>query len=819
MIYAFEDFVIDTDRFQLSGPSGPVEAEPQALEFLIHMIRNRGELVSKDALHETFWPGRVVSDAALSTLVRNARRLVGDSGEKQHIIATRHGRGFLFRAEVRELEGPQIVSEAMRDAVHASKPRVEGAPAVMVLPFEIVGETPDPKGLSEGVTEEVMAALARSRWFPLIARNRARTFLELPAEMRHPYGRIGASYIVEGGIFRDGDDIRLHLQLTDTKPALHIHVSRHELTYGGLFNLLDEISTIVTATAQPELIEAERVKAEAIDPEARSAWHEFVLGQYLIATPGKAGNAAARAHFERALLLEPGSGRLHAGLAMTHLWDYKYDWSESAELSLGAAARDAERALKLAPDDSWAWSILAICKLTMRQFDAALKDSRHAIEIDPASAMVHGCHSWVLAYSGNYGEALAAFDRAMALSPNDRRRGLWLTGRGIAQFGLGDFAGALESARELIALSPEHPSGHRMKCASLACLDRPVEARRAAQALITLLPQHDVDEAIARQPFRSGLGLAYAQALKRAGLTGSATAPAQTSQRSVGEGSRAPFPIEYATTKDGVRIAWSRIGSGPPLVASLRWLGNLGLDHENPFCSQIVHALAERFTLVQFDHRGMGQSQRDVDGLTLGGFAADLSAVVDAAGLDSFALFTMAHGCPIAFEYLSDNPDRVSRLALYGSSATGWRHSDWGEATERTEAIMAVARLGWDAEEPTFRRLTVKAALPDPASADAAWLDDYLRRTISARASVQLVEAISGYDFREKLRTYDMPALVFHAIDDAAIPITHGRRVAEAMPRSTFYKVVSRNHVLTQTDEHCRETLGLVADFLSARSS
>ena len=129
MIYAFDDFTIDTDRFHLAGPDGPIEAEPQALEFLIHMIRNRGQLVTKEMLHNTFWPDRVVSDAALSTLVRNARRLVGDSGEEQRIIATRHGRGFVFRAEVEEREGPEVVGEAMRDAVAPARPRVEGAPA------------------------------------------------------------------------------------------------------------------------------------------------------------------------------------------------------------------------------------------------------------------------------------------------------------------------------------------------------------------------------------------------------------------------------------------------------------------------------------------------------------------------------------------------------------------------------------------------------------------------------------------------------------------------------------------------------------------
>ncbi len=814
MIYAFETFIIDTDRFQLDGPHGPIEAEPQALEFLIHMIRNRGQLVSKDALHKTFWPDRVVSDAALSTLVRSARRLVGDSGEEQRIIATRHGRGFVFRAEVRELEGPEIVNEAMRDAASLSKPRVEGAPAIVVLPFEIVGDTPDPRGLSEGVTEEVMAALARSRWFPLIARNRVRTFLEFPPETRHPFKGLGAAYLVEGGVFRDGDAIRLHLQLTDTEPALHIHVSRHDLQYQGLFRLLDEISTIVTATIQPELLDAERAKAEVTDPEARSAWQEFVLGQHLIAAPDRSANANARAHFERALALEAGSGRIHAGLAMTHLWDYKYGWSDNAELSLGAAARDAERALKLAADDSWALSILAICKLTLRRFEAALADANRAIEVDPASAMAQGCLSWVLAYSGQYDDAFAAFDRAMALSPGDRRRSLWLTGRGIAQFGLGDFAGALESARELIALSPDHPSGHRMKCASLASLDRLVEARRAGETLMKLLPQHDVDEAVARQPFQSDLGKAYAAALKRAGLRSGRQAERHSTPAGARADKNQPDPVDYATTSDGVRIAWSRLGSGPPLVASVRWIGNLGLDHDNPLCKDIVQALAGKHTLIQFDHRGMGLSERDVEGATLRDFALDLEAVIEAAGLEQFALLTMAHGCATALEYLQHNPGRVNRLALYGATSTGWRDPDWGETTERTEAIMAIARLGWDAEEPVFRRLTVEAVLSDRTGIDADWLDAYLQQTIRSRVSVQVIEAIADFDFRAFLPKIDIPTLVLHSTGDNAVPVAHGREVAERIPGAVFREVPSRNHIFAQTDKRWRETLKIVTDFL-----
>lgn len=814
MIYAFEDFTIDTDRFQLAGPDGIIEGEPQALEFLIHMIRNRGQLVTKETLHQTFWPDRVVSDAALSNLVRNARRLVGDTGEEQRIIATRHGRGFVFRADIREVAGPDALNEAMRDLSHQVMPRIQGAPAIMVLPFEIVGTAEDAGGLGEGVTEEVMAALARTRWFPLIARNRVRTFLELPAEARHPFKGLGATYLIEGGVFRDGDEVRLHLQLTDTAPAVHIHVSRHDLTYCGLFKLLDEIATIVSATILPELLDAERIKSEAFDPDQRSAWQEFVLAQHLIAAPDKAANEAARAHFERALAMERGAGRIHAGLAMTHLWDYKYGWSDSAELSLGAAARDAERALSLAPDDSWAWSILAICKLTLRRFDAAMSDSERAIEVDPASAMAHGCHSWILAYSGRYRDALSAFDRAMTLSPRDRRRGLWLTGRGIAQFGLGDFAGALASARELIALSPDHPSGHRMKCASLACLGQDAEAQRAAASLMTLLPDHDVDEAIARQPFKSNLGDAYAAALKKAGLTGGTAGMSRVPASAISAPSAPAYPINNTTTKDGVRIAWSRIGSGPPLLACVRWPGNLALDHENPLSADVVRRLSQTFTLVQFDHRGMGASQREIESLSLGDMATDIEAAVDAAGLQRFSLFTMAHDCAAAFEYIRRNANRVERLVVFGACSTGWRHPEWGDITERTEAVRAIARLGWDREEPTFRRLTIQAIVPEISPDVSDWLDHYLKRTISARMSVQVIDAIADFDFRPMLSSMKTPTLVVHARDNLAVPIAHGRRVAEAIPGAAFREAVSRNGAFSQIDPDWETTLEDIIRFL-----
>lgn len=129
--------------------------------------------------------------------------------------------------------------------------------------------------------------------------------------------------------------------------------------------------------------------------------------------------------------------------------------------------------------------------------------------------------------------------------------------------------------------------------------------------------------------------------------------------------------MQQATTKDGVRIAWSRTGSGPPLVACLRWPGNLGLDHQNPLCADIARHLAERLTLIQFDHRGMGQSERAPEQMRLSDLSSDMEAVVDAAGLDRFALFTMGHGGAVALDFIARNPDRIDRLALFGGCRTG----------------------------------------------------------------------------------------------------------------------------------------------------
>ena len=125
-----------------------------------------------------------------------------------------------------------------------------------------------------------------------------------------------------------------------------------------------------------------------------------------------------------------------------------------------------------------------------------------------------------------------------------------------------------------------------------------------------------------------------------------------------------------------------------------------------------------------------------------------------------------------------------------------------------------MARLGWDAEDPTFRRLTAQAVLTETSGEDETWLDSYLRQTISAKTSVQIIDALGGYDFRDMLARLDLPTLVLHGSDDVAVPIAHGQRVAELIPGAEFVKLASRNHVFTRRDADWQDTLDRIMRFL-----
>ena len=131
--------------------------------------------------------------------------------------------------------------------------------------------------------------------------------------------------------------------------------------------------------------------------------------------------------------------------------------------------------------------------------------------------------------------------------------------------------------------------------------------------------------------------------------------------------------IRYCTADDGVRIAYSVVGDGPPIVRAAGWMSHLQFDSESPVWGQWTDGLSARNRLVRYDDRGHGLSDREVEDLSLDILVADLEHVVDAAQLQRFALLGISHGCAASIAYAARHPDRVSHLVLCGGYAQGWQ--------------------------------------------------------------------------------------------------------------------------------------------------
>jgi pimeloyl-ACP methyl ester carboxylesterase len=154
--------------------------------------------------------------------------------------------------------------------------------------------------------------------------------------------------------------------------------------------------------------------------------------------------------------------------------------------------------------------------------------------------------------------------------------------------------------------------------------------------------------------------------------------------------------VRFCAAPDGVRIAYAVHGAGPPLVRTATWLTHLEFDWESPVWKHWLVGLAERHTLLRYDERGCGLSDRDVGDLSLSARVADLEAVIDAAGLERVALLGMSQSGPVAVAYAARHPERVSHLVLFATYARGRLMRDPSpSAREHAELMISLIRMGW----------------------------------------------------------------------------------------------------------------------------
>ena len=259
--------------------------------------------------------------------------------------------------------------------------------------------------------------------------------------------------------------------------------------------------------------------------------------------------------------------------------------------------------------------------------------------------------------------------------------------------------------------------------------------------------------------------------------------------------------IRFCTAPDGVQLAYSMIGQGPPLMKTGNWMTHLEFDLESPIWRHLYRELAKDHTLVRYDARGNGLSDRTVDEISFDAFVSDLEAVVDATGIERFALLGISQGCAISIAYAVRHPERVSHLVLYGGYALGWsKRSRSAAEKEEHAAMLTLMRLGWGKENAAFRQLFTSQFIPGGTKEQADWFNELQRITVSGEVAARIHEANGETNVTALLPQVRVPTLVLHARDEARVPFETGRRMAAGIPGARFVTLQGRNHIFLETE-------------------
>jgi pimeloyl-ACP methyl ester carboxylesterase/DNA-binding CsgD family transcriptional regulator len=234
--------------------------------------------------------------------------------------------------------------------------------------------------------------------------------------------------------------------------------------------------------------------------------------------------------------------------------------------------------------------------------------------------------------------------------------------------------------------------------------------------------------------------------------------------------------VAFARPTDGVTIAYVASGEGTPLVLMpAKPLGNVSGEWQVPLHREAFMALGRQFRLIQYDSRGSGRSQRDVDDVSPAAMHLDLDAVLAACGASRCALVSMYLGCTVGIAYALNHPDRVSHLVLFGGSARGWD----AMGARQTQALLSLIEQDWD----TFIESAVHAWL-GPAEGETGRLQaDAMRDSTTPAITRRVLQAGSGIDLTDRLGELAMPVLVFHRRGARQVPIEVSESLAAAAPQ------------------------------------
>lgn len=378
--------------------------------------------------------------------------------------------------------GRELRSEPQPEAGAEARPILKplDQPSIAVLPFTNLSGDPEQDYLPDGITEDVITALARLRWLFVIARNSTFAYKNRAVDVRQVARDLGVRYVLEGSVRTSGRHVRVTGQLIDAESGKHIWADRYDRELKDIFAVQDDITEQVVAAVEPHLYAEEGFRAASKQPDSVDAWGLVVRSLSMLNKVERRQNEEAQRLLHRAIAMEPTYARAHALLGWAVWWAAYCYWYADTREGYRQAAAHAQQALSYDPSDPWARMVTGLSLSTAGQHERALVELQTALNLNPSFALGRMVFGWALLRAGSFDEAISETGRALRMSPLDSFSGFYTSTHGLALLGARRFSEALPFLRAAFAEYSGHLNTLISCCGHLGLLEEAQEfvARR-----------------------------------------------------------------------------------------------------------------------------------------------------------------------------------------------------------------------------------------------------------------------------------------------------------------------------------------------------
>jgi adenylate cyclase len=392
-------------------------------------------------------------------------------------------------------------------------------PSIAVLAFQNMSGDPEQEYFADGISEDIITALSKSRWLFVIARNSSFTYKGHAFDIKQIGRELGVRYVLEGSVRKAGNRVRITGQLIEAATASHLWAERYDRAVEDIFAVQDEITHSIIGAIAPGIVAAEIQRSQGKEAAELGQWERLMRAHWHIRRFTREDSNEAIRLLDELLRGHPDNALALADLAFSLHFATLFGWTDSSDAAKARMSETARRAVASDEQDAAAHTSLGIHELFLGQHDNAIRRLSRATDLDPNSTFARGYLGTAYAFGGECDPAIQQLQEAMRLSPRDFLMVVWFTVSAWAYLSAGKFQQAADCGRRAIDCNPAFPDAHGTFTAASAHLGQLADARVGLDEFVRLMPGLTLRDERLIRPFRRPADReCFIDGLRKAGL-------------------------------------------------------------------------------------------------------------------------------------------------------------------------------------------------------------------------------------------------------------------------------------------------------------